>query len=98
MMIKASFTLFRDFTPSPYDEFDSHHSHSNSPDLKTSENEFIQTLEGRIEELITAKKKESDKITQLQEQLRILIQVSFGIFQQIHLPFPAFRLHFALLL
>jgi hypothetical protein len=66
--------LSRDFTSSPEDDLYS--THSNSPDdLKSSENEFIQTLEARVEELVGAKKKETDKIQQLETQLRILIQV-----------------------
>ena len=64
--------LHRDYTPSP-DEFDSHNSHS--PELKASDAEFIESLESKIEELIAGKKKELEKVHQLEAQMRILIQV-----------------------
>jgi len=72
----------RDYTPSP-DDLDSNHSHSNSPDLKTSEAEFVGTLEARVEELIGAKKKEVEKISQLENQVRILIQENSNLQQKL---------------
>lgn len=66
------FEYCRDYTPSP-DEFDS--GNSNSPDLKTSESEFIDSLENRIEELIASRNKENEKVRQLEAQIHILVQV-----------------------
>lgn len=63
----------RDYTPSP-DEFDS--GNSTSPDLKTSESEYVESLENRVEELTTARKSENDKVRELESQMRIIIQVS----------------------
>lgn len=63
----------RDYTPSP-DEFDS--GNSNSPDLKTSESEFIDSLENRIEELTNSRNKENDKVRQLEGQVKLLVQVA----------------------
>lgn len=71
------FTYYRDYTPSP-DEFDS--GNSNSPDLKTSESEYVESLETRIEELQAAKKEGTDKVLELESQIRLLIQVSSQYF------------------
>ncbi|XP_021965370.1 uncharacterized protein DDB_G0283357 isoform X2 [Folsomia candida] len=70
----------RDYTPSP-DEFDS--GNSNSPDLKTSESEFIDSLENRIEELIASRNKENEKVRQLEAQIHILVQENEHLQQQI---------------
>jgi len=74
-----NFFLFhhcREFSSSP-DDLDSNE--SPSPDLKTSEAEFIESLETRVFELVAAKKKESETIQRLETQLRLLTQVSTGI-------------------
>ncbi|ODM99996.1 Cerebellar degeneration-related protein 2 [Orchesella cincta] len=70
----------RDYTPSP-DEFDS--GNSNSPDLKTSESEYVESLESRIEELLVAKKNEADKVNKLESQIRLLIQENANLQNQL---------------
>ncbi|CAG7831338.1 unnamed protein product [Allacma fusca] len=71
----------RDYTPSP-DEFDTHN--SNSPDLKASEMEFIESLESKIEELISSKKKELDKVHQMESQMRMLLQENASLQEQLN--------------
>jgi len=72
-------------SPEDYNYNDSSRSHSNSPDIKAAldENDFISTLEARIEELIRSRKLETEKLNQLEAQLRVLAEENAQLQKQL---------------